>query len=145
MKILKKSAPPELKGHHKKSMFYCLIAAGIGISCILIPAQVFKQEATWMMAIPFFCVPFIFLFIAVFRSSSVACPECERSMKKGKGIEVVEDHEVFGRYPCAPWNIFSCDFCQKQWRVPSIAVVDGHSLSKKDYQEMIEAVGTDNG
>jgi hypothetical protein len=59
-------------------------------------------------------------------------------------VDVIEDHRVFGRYGCSPWNVFCCDFCQKEWRVPAIAVGEGGSVSRKEY-ERIEQAGSSNG
>lgn len=144
MKILKKNAPPELSGHHRKSMLSLVGVAAVGGASVIMPTEVFGMEFTWAMGAPFLCVPVIFLLIMISRSSAANCPECRRKMIKKERVDVIEDHRVFGRYGCSPWNVFCCDFCQRKWRVPAIAIGEGGSVSRKEY-ERIEQAGSSNG
>ena len=145
MRKLKKDAPPEITGHHGKSMLYLFLAIAISVGSFIIPTQVFGMELSFVMGIPMFSIPFTFLFIMLCRSENAVCPECSKKMKKKRKIEVVEDIEAFGRYQCSPYNVFFCDSCGKDWRVPAIAIGEGGSISRKQYKEMIEPDVVGNG
>ena len=134
MKILKNNAPPELPGHHGKSMLYLAGAAALGIASVIIPTQGFGMDLTWPMGAPFLCVPIVFLWIMISRSSSATCPDCRKKMINKRCVDVIEEHSVFGRHGCAPWNILRCEFCHKEWRVPAIAFGGGVSVSRKEYE-----------
>ena len=140
MRKLKKDSPLEISGHHGKSMWYLGITIIFGIASILVPTQMFGKEPTWLMGLPLFCIPFIFLFIMVSRSENALCPECAKKMKKKGRIEVIDDIEAFGRYGVAPYNVFCCEWCEGEWRVPAISIGEGGSLTRKQYKEMIEPV-----
>jgi hypothetical protein len=125
-------------------MPYLVGAAAVGVASVIIPTEVFGMDFTWAMGAPFMCVPVVFLLIMISRSSAASCPECQRKMIKKESIDVIEEHSVFGRHGCSPWNVFRCDFCQKEWRVPAIAIGEGGSVSRVEY-ERIEQAGSSNG
>lgn len=135
MKYLKREAVPELKGYHLKSMGY-LGLVFLAALCLAGLAWAFGEAIMPVVLPVFFSLPLFMFGIMIWRTASVHCPDCKRKMQKTKRIEVIEDEKAFGRYPYSPWNIFVCSFCDKEWRVPAIAIGEGHSISQKDYQKL---------
>ncbi|ADE53595.1 hypothetical protein [Coraliomargarita akajimensis] len=135
MKYLKREAEPELKGYHLQSMGY-LALVFLAALCLAGLAWGFGDIVMPFVLPAFFTLPVFMFGIMIWRTTSVHCPDCNRKMHKTKRIEVIEDQSAFGRYPYSPWNVFECASCDKGWRVPAIAIGEGHSVSLAEYQKI---------
>jgi len=135
LRKLKKDSPPELQGHHKQSVVYLTI---VGLPVVIVMIAL-KIEGFLMPAfLPIVCTfSLIFLGIWIWRAFSARCSECKGGIKKKGRLYVVEQHKVCGSYPSTPWNVFYCEGCKKEWRVPAIHLNEKTSLSEKDYQKLL--------